>query len=78
MPGSITGTSGAPEVLKKASCDVHRVNWLMVLTQGKVAVHMLPEEWSVNGPCMADAVAMLPEVLHRMLDTLMRAWPNYQ
>ena len=43
---------GTPEVLKQASYDVHRVNWLMVLAQGKVAVHMLPEDWSVTGEGM--------------------------
>ena len=58
---------GTPEVLKQASYDVHRVNWLMVLTQGKVAVHMLPENWSVGGEGMALAAAMLPEVLQSML-----------
>ena len=58
---------GTPEVLKQASYDVHRVNWLMVLTQGKVAVHMLPESWSVCGEGMAHAATMLPQVLQSML-----------
>ena len=39
----------------------------MVLTQGKVAVHMLPEDWSVCGEGMAHAATMLPQVLRRML-----------
>ena len=58
---------GPKESLKQASHETERISWLMILARGKVAVHVLPEGFHVNGESMASAVSELPNVLRRML-----------
>ena len=58
---------GKEETLKQASFEVEKVHWLMVLARGKVSVHVLPEDWAVNGVGMATAVRSLVQVLRRSL-----------
>ena len=58
---------GAKESLKQNNYESDKISWIIVLARGVVAVEMLPEEWTLTGEGMADVVALLPKILHRML-----------
>ena len=56
---------GPKEALKQASHEAMRINWIVVLARGRVAIEMLPEDWALNGDGMAHVVASLPGILRR-------------
>ena len=56
---------GPKEALKQAGHEAMRINWIVVLARGRVAIEMLPEDWALNGDGMAHVVANLPGVLRR-------------
>ena len=58
---------GPKQALKQATHETVRINWIVVLARGRVAIEMLPEEWALNGDGMAHVVASLAGVLRRLL-----------
>ena len=58
---------GRKETLKQATYEAERISWIIVLSRGIVQVHMLPEDWTVNGEGMASVAAQLPEILRNMV-----------
>ena len=71
---------GPKEALKQANHETMRINWIVVLARGRVAIEMSSEDWALNGDGMAHVVASLPGILRRMLgarSTLPRTlWTN--
>ena len=55
------------EVLKQKSWEAERISWIMVMSRGVVAVHMLPADWATDGEGLAAAATELPRILRRML-----------
>ena len=58
---------GPKEVLKQDSWDAERISWVMIMTRGVVAVHMMPEDWTTDGPGLAAAVSDVPRIVRGML-----------
>ena len=58
---------GPRESLKQASWDAERVSWMVVLARGKVAMQILPEDWTLTAEGMVAAIKGLTSTLRRML-----------
>ena len=59
----------SPYATKQARYGDKRVWWFIVLTRGKVAIMMMPDQWAQTGDGMAEFVAMLEPLLRKMVGT---------
>ena len=52
---------GPKQALKQANHEAMRINWIVVLARGRVAIDMLPEDWALNGDGCRTSVQVCKE-----------------
>ncbi len=65
MEGS--NLSGPDAALEQLTWSGRKVNWIILLTRGRVAVNVMPEDWELDGAGMAEVVRRLEGWLRELL-----------